>query len=65
MSASEDDTRGYFVVVNDEEQYSIWLDGSDLPLGWRPEGLRGTKTSAWSTSTGSGRTCVRRVSAGR
>ncbi|MFD8406054.1 MbtH family protein [Streptomyces anulatus] len=30
-----DDTRSYAVVVNDEEQYSIWPEGRDLPLGWR------------------------------
>lgn len=30
-----DDTRTYVVVVNDEEQYSIWPEGRDLPLGWR------------------------------
>lgn len=43
MVAEEDDTRGYLVVVNDEEQYSIWLDGRDLPAGWRADGTRGTK----------------------
>jgi MbtH protein len=32
------------VVVNDEEQYSIW--GADLPMppGWRAVGVNGTKT---------------------
>jgi len=43
MVAEEDDTRGYLVVINDEEQYSIWLDGRDLPAGWRADGARGTK----------------------
>jgi len=43
MVAEEDDTRGYLVVINDEEQYSIWLDGRELPAGWRAEGTRGTK----------------------
>ena len=43
MVAEEDDTRGYLVVINDEEQYSIWLDGRDLPAGWRADGTRGTK----------------------
>lgn len=35
MSMSEDlDTRGYVVVVNAEEQYSIWLADKDVPAGW-------------------------------
>ncbi|GAA0854031.1 MbtH family protein [Streptosporangium amethystogenes subsp. fukuiense] len=33
----------YHVVVNHEEQYSIWPDGRDLPDGWRHEGARGTR----------------------
>jgi MbtH protein len=36
----------YEVVVNDEEQYSIWPVGRDLPPGWRPIGFRGTKEQA-------------------
>ena len=31
------------VVVNHEEQYSIWLVGRDLPLGWRTAGKHGTR----------------------
>ena len=33
----------YAVVVNDEEQYSIWQAGRDLPAGWRPDGFTGTE----------------------
>lgn len=33
----------YKVVVNHEEQYSIWPDGRDNPLGWSDEGKLGTK----------------------
>ncbi len=33
----------YRVVVNDEEQYSIWPLRKALPLGWRDEGKTGTK----------------------
>src|SRR4051794_35207791 len=33
----------YLVVVNHEEQYSIWPEGRDLPLGWREEGKTGAK----------------------
>ncbi|SFL12782.1 MbtH protein [Streptosporangium canum] len=31
------------VVVNHEEQYSIWPTGRDLPDGWREEGVSGTR----------------------
>ncbi len=35
--------RNYDVVANDEEQYSIWLVGRELPAGWRAVGFRGSK----------------------
>ena len=35
----------YVVVCNDEEQYSIWPDGHDLPAGWHPAGFSGPKDS--------------------
>jgi MbtH protein len=31
------------VVVNDEEQYSLWPAERELPAGWREEGTRGTR----------------------
>ena len=31
----------YIVVLNDEEQYSIWAADRDLPAGWRGDGFRG------------------------
>lgn len=31
------------VVVNDEEQYSVWATGRDLPVGWREQGTTGTR----------------------
>ncbi|CAJ9031565.1 MbtH family protein [Burkholderia pseudomallei] len=33
----------YAVVVNDEEQYSIWPTFRALPAGWREAGVRGPK----------------------
>ncbi|NBD34625.1 MAG: MbtH family NRPS accessory protein [Chloroflexi bacterium] len=33
----------FTVVVNDEEQYSIWWANRDLPLGWREAGKQGTR----------------------
>jgi MbtH protein len=38
-----EDTTIYQVVVNDEEQYSIWPAARDLPLGWRDAGKQGPK----------------------
>ncbi|MER6421944.1 MbtH family NRPS accessory protein [Streptomyces sp. NPDC001137] len=35
--------QAYQVVVNHEEQYSIWETGRVLPDGWRAEGFRGSK----------------------
>ena len=33
----------YKVVLNDEEQYSIWQADRDNPRGWRDEGKTGTR----------------------
>jgi len=43
MEEQDEDTRTYTVVVNHEEQYSIWLVGRDAPAGWREVGRSGTK----------------------
>jgi MbtH protein len=37
------DERTYAVVLNDEEQYSIWAADREFPLGWRKEGTEGTR----------------------
>jgi MbtH protein len=34
----------YVVVLNDEEQYSIWPADRGLPAGWRAEGTEGSKS---------------------
>ena len=38
-----EDTTIYTVVVNHEEQYSIWPADRTIPLGWRDVGKKGTK----------------------
>ena len=38
-----EDTTIYKVVVNDEEQYSIWPEYKENPLGWRDAGKVGPK----------------------
>jgi MbtH protein len=43
MYDDEEDDTIYKVVVNHEEQYSIWPAHRDTPLGWRDAGKTGTK----------------------
>jgi MbtH protein len=40
----KEDNTLYKVVVNHEEQYSIWPAGRENPLGWREVGKSGAKT---------------------
>ncbi len=46
MGADENDTdtHRYAVVVNDEEQFSIWIEGRELPAGWRADGFVGSRS---------------------
>ncbi|MBE1533908.1 MbtH family protein [Actinomadura algeriensis] len=46
MSEEKNDT--YLVVLNDEEQYSIWRAESAVPAGWRAEGTRGSREECLS-----------------
>lgn len=39
----DDESIQFQVVVNHEEQYSIWPLDRELPLGWKSEGTNGTK----------------------
>ncbi|MEM1207594.1 MAG: MbtH family protein [Acidobacteriota bacterium] len=38
-----DDNTVYKVVINHEEQYSIWPEDRENPLGWNDVGKAGTK----------------------
>jgi MbtH protein len=44
-----EDTTVYSVVMNHEEQYSIWPADRELPLGWTAAGKTGLKAEclAW------------------
>lgn len=42
-SNESEDARTYRVVVNEEEQYSIWLADRENPLGWKDAGKSGAK----------------------
>jgi MbtH protein len=43
MSDEREDTTIYKVVINQEEQYSIWPADRENPLGWRDAGKVGSK----------------------
>lgn len=40
---SQEEKSAYLVVVNHEEQYSIWPVGREIPNGWRDVGQTGSK----------------------
>ena len=44
FASDEDDTRTHKVVVNHEEQYSIWPTDRETPAGWRDAGKSGTRS---------------------
>ncbi|WEO95419.1 MbtH family protein [Streptomyces sp. FXJ1.172] len=44
MENSAEDATEHVVVVNAEEQYSVWPAHRDVPEGWRALDVRGTKT---------------------
>jgi MbtH protein len=43
MNDEQEDTREYKVVMNHEEQYSIWFADREPPMGWNEVGRRGSK----------------------
>jgi MbtH protein len=43
MTTEDEDLSSYVVVVNDEEQYSIWRADRPIPAGWKDAGKRGAK----------------------
>ena len=42
-SEEREDNTNYKVVMNHEEQYSIWFADREPPLGWREVGKTGPK----------------------
>ncbi|WP_017904526.1 MbtH family protein [Pseudomonas asplenii] len=42
MSLDSPETR-FLVVVNEEEQYSLWPEYKEVPQGWRAAGKQGSK----------------------
>lgn len=48
MSDSTNDKDSFTVVINHEEQYSIWPSYREIPNGWRDGGKRGSKAECLS-----------------
>lgn len=44
MRSDDDDSfRTYIVLINEEEQYSLWPSHKSIPEGWRSVGVTGSK----------------------
>jgi MbtH protein len=43
-SHDETDALVYEVVVNEDDQYSVWRADREPPLGWKLAGMSGTKS---------------------
>jgi MbtH protein len=43
IMSDDEDTTEYTVLVNGEEQYSLWPERKAIPEGWRAAGKRGSK----------------------
>lgn len=43
MDDTHTDPTQYAVVVNHEEQYSLWAADREIPAGWRPVGVSGDR----------------------
>lgn len=43
MSDTEETKATHIVLINDEEQYSLWPRNKKIPLGWRNVGKEGTE----------------------
>ena len=48
MFDENEDNRTYSVVLNHEEQYSIWPVDREIPGGWREGGKTGSKAECLS-----------------
>jgi MbtH protein len=43
FSEHDDDNRVYVVLINDEEQYSLWPRNKEVPAGWRSVDVSGSR----------------------
>lgn len=52
----DDEAGTFFVLVNDEEQHSLWPTFADVPAGGEWCSVRAPAPTAWPTSSRTGRT---------
>ena len=52
-STGDEDRASYSVVVNHEEQYSIWPTNRECPAGWKGVGKTGFKSTTLPTTCAS------------
>lgn len=55
----QEDTTVYTVVINEEEQYSIWPARREVPAGWRSVEKQAQNPNALPISTQCGQICGR------
>jgi MbtH protein len=48
MADEDEDNRVYIVLINAEEQYSLWWKGKSIPPGWQFTGKEGSKAECVS-----------------
>ena len=48
MHTQEQTEQHYEVVINEEEQYSIWPVSKEIPAGWKGVGQKGNKADCLS-----------------
>jgi MbtH protein len=44
MTENPNSEQQFVVLINDEEQYSLWPQGKAVPAGWRAAGKEGSKS---------------------
>lgn len=57
----DDEDGRFFVLVNDENQHSLWPTFAEIPAGWNKVFGEDSRLPASNTSSRTGPTCVRRA----
>ncbi len=45
MNEDNDEARMFIVLINQEEQYSLWPSGRPIPAGWHRVGSEGSRAA--------------------
>lgn len=59
----DDDNGRFLVLINDEEQHSLWPTFADVPDGWKVIYGEAIERRVWTTSNRTGRISGRRACA--